>query len=359
MQNNLNPNQQQVPQPDSISANFNPSQTLAMKFDIASWVLIGIAMVLVLIFHLLPALLAGLLVYELIRLLTPHIERKFPRTRAKIIAIVLLAFVIVSLLSLAGAGLVAFFRSESGSITVLLAKMAQIIEDSRKILPSWILDRLPSDAIAFKEEATIWLRSHATQLQVVGKEAGRITAHVLIGMIIGGMIALRDAAKDDHYKPFARALAQRAWLFGDAFKRVVFAQVRIASINALFTGIYLAIIMPMLGVELPLVKTMIAITFVVGLIPVVGNLISNTVIVVVSLSQSLGVAIGSLLYLVVIHKLEYFLNARIVGGQIRANAWELLITMLLMESIFGLAGIVAAPIYYAYIKSELRARNLV
>lgn len=337
----------------------NYTETLSMKFDIASWILIGVAMLLVLVFHLLPALLAGLLVYQLIHILTPHIERKFPGPRAKLIAIALLTIVTVSLLSLAGAGLVAFFRSESGSITVLLAKMAQIIEDSRKILPVWILERLPSDAIAFKEEATIWLRSHATELQVVGKEAGRITAHIIIGMIVGGMIALRDAINDDQYQPFARALAQRAWLFGDAFKRVVFAQVRIASINALFTGVYLAIILPMFGIELPLVKTLIAITFVAGLIPVVGNLISNTVIVVVSLSQSLGVAIGSLLYLIVIHKLEYFLNARIVGGQIRANAWELLITMLLMEAIFGLAGIVAAPIYYAYIKSELRARNLI
>jgi len=97
----------------------------------------------------------------------------------------------------------------------------------------------------------------------------------------------------------------------------------------------------------------------VGLLPVIGNLISNTVIVVVSLSQSLGIAIASLAYLVIIHKFEYFLNARIVGGQIRANAWELLIAMLLMEAAFGLAGVVAAPIYYAYIKSELRRRELV
>ena len=104
---------------------------------------------------------------------------------------------------------------------------------------------------------------------------------------------------------------------------------------------------------------MIAITFIVGLIPVVGNLISNTVIVIVSSSQSLAVAAGSLAYLVIIHKFEYFLNARIVGGQIRANAWELLISMLLMEAVFGLAGIVAAPIYYAYIKSELRELELV
>ncbi len=114
-----------------------------------------------------------------------------------------------------------------------------------------------------------------------------------------------------------------------------------------------------MGIQLPLVKTMIAITFVVGLIPVLGNLISNTVIVVVSLSHSVGVAIGSLLYLVIIHKLEYFFNARIIGGQIRAFAWELLIAMIIMESIFGLVGVIAAPIYYAYLKAELRERDLV
>ena len=340
-------------QAKSIAAN------IANKYDIASWLLIGLAMLLVLVFHLLPALLAGLLVYQLVHILTPYIAQKLPGPRAKIIAIALLSITIVGLLTLAGAGLVAFFRSESGSITVLLAKMAQIIEDSRKILPTWILERLPADAITFKQEASTWLREHADDLQVVGKEAGRVTAHVLIGMIVGGMIALRDATKADHYKPFARAMAQRAWLFSDSFRRVVFAQVRIAAINAFFTGVYLAVILPLLGVQLPLVKTMIAITFVVGLIPVVGNLISNTIIVIVSLSHSLGVAIGSLAYLVIIHKFEYFLNARIVGGQIRANAWELLITMLLMEAIFGLAGIVAAPIYYAYVKAELRARDLV
>ncbi len=332
---------------------------LTTKHDIAAWILIGVAMLITLKFHLLPALLAGLLVYELILMLTPRIARRLPGARAKLIAIAILATVIVGLLSLSGAGLVAFFRSESGSLTVLFAKMAQIIEDSRKVLPSWILDRLPADAITFKMQAAVWLRENADALQNVGKEAGRATAHVLIGMIVGGMIALREATKDDHYKPFARALAQRAWLFGQAFRRVVFAQVRIAAINAFFTGIYLAVILPLLGVQLPLVKTMIAITFVVGLIPVVGNLISNTIIVIVSLSQSLSVAIGSLAYLVIIHKFEYFLNARIVGGQIRANAWELLIAMLAMEAVFGIAGIVAAPIYYAYIKSELRAQEMV
>ncbi|HTH39701.1 MAG TPA: hypothetical protein VL968_02850, partial [Rhodocyclaceae bacterium] len=69
--------------------------------------------------------------------------------------------------------------------------------------------------------------------------------------------------------------------------------------------------------------------------------------------------LGSLLFLVLIHKLEYFLNARIVGGQINARAWELLLAMVLMEAAFGLPGVVAAPVYYAYLKDELKARGLV
>jgi predicted PurR-regulated permease PerM len=67
----------------------------------------------------------------------------------------------------------------------------------------------------------------------------------------------------------------------------------------------------------------------------------------------------SLGYLIVIHKLEYFLNARIIGGQIHARAWEMLIAMLAMEAVFGVAGLIAAPVYYAYVKNELAARKLI
>jgi len=329
----------------------------------AAWILAAFSLFFVVKLSLLPALLAGLLVFQLVHIISPHIARRFPSGRdsqyPKIWAVSILVVIIVSLLGLSGAGLVAFLRSDAGSLTVLLAKMAQILEDSRKILPGWILQHLPADALAFKELATSWLRTHADQLQVVGKEAGRVTVHIIIGMIIGGILALREAVIVDHFKPFARALVGRSSLFSDAFRRVVFAQIRISAVNTFFTAMYLAVVLPLAGIHLPLIKTMIAITFVVGLIPVIGNLISNTVIVVVSLSQSLGVAIASLMYLVIIHKFEYFLNARIVGTQIRANAWELLIAMLCMEAAFGLVGVVAAPIYYAYIKAELRVRDLI
>jgi predicted PurR-regulated permease PerM len=67
----------------------------------------------------------------------------------------------------------------------------------------------------------------------------------------------------------------------------------------------------------------------------------------------------SLLFLVTIHKLEYFLNAKIIGMQINARAWELLGAMLLMEALFGIPGVIAAPVFYAYLKIELANAGLV
>jgi len=139
----------------------------------------------------------------------------------------------------------------------------------------------------------------------------------------------------------------------------VFAQLRISALNTVFTAAYLVVLLPLFDVHLPLTKTLIGVTLVTGMLPVIGNLVSNTVIVVVSLALSPYVALASLLFLIVIHKLEYFLNARIIGAQIQARSWELLLAMLVMEAAFGLPGVVAAPIYYAYLKRELSDRGLV
>ena len=109
------------------------------KFDIAAWVLMGLAMLYVLKFHLLPGLLAGLLVFELVHIISPYIARKLPGKVAKLVAVGLLAAIVVGLLMLIGTGLAAFFRSDSGSLTNLIAQMAQIVEDSRKILPTGLI----------------------------------------------------------------------------------------------------------------------------------------------------------------------------------------------------------------------------
>jgi predicted PurR-regulated permease PerM len=238
--------------------------------------------------------------------------------------------------------------------------MAEILEGSRQSLPDWIAGTLPDNVDALKETLTHWLREHGAELQLAGKEAARGLAHVLLGLVVGALVALREETSTDAaMRPLAAALAERARRLAEAFRRVVFAQVRISAINTVLTAIYLVVVLPLMGVHLPLVKTIIALTFVAGLVPVLGNLISNTVIVIISLAHSPQVALTSLGFLIVVHKLEYFLNARIVGARIAAKAWELLLAMLAMEAAFGLPGLIAAPIYYAYLKDELKDGGLV
>ncbi|WP_151447840.1 AI-2E family transporter [Lacisediminimonas profundi] len=327
--------------------------------EIASWLLASVALVLTLRLGLLAALFAGLLVNALVHMMAPALGRRASSRNAKMIAAGFLAGLVVLALSAAGWGLVSFFRSEAGSVPVLLQKMADIIDASRNEMPEWLRRSLPYGVTELQQQLTELMRSHAQDARTFGEEAGRTAVHMLVGMIIGAMAATYDAAHTVHVAPLSRALGARVATLCTVFKSIAFAQVRIAALNAIFTALFLLVALPLAGIHLPLRKTMIAVTFIVGLLPVVGNLVSNAVIVVIALSQSLTIAVVALTYLVVIHKLEYFLNAKIMGSRVDAHAWELLTAMLVMEAIFGLPGVVAAPVFYAYAKRELADQGLV
>ena len=329
------------------------------RSEYASCILAVLAMLFTLRFHLLPALIAGLLVYELVHVLSPAFARHISTRRAKAAAIIVVSLIVVGAVSAASFGIVVFMKGEGGSLSALLAKMADIIEDSRSTLPVWIAEFLPTTAQGVRDTLSLWLREHASELQSIGKETGHALAQVLIGMVIGAMVSLRDALGDAERAPLARALAERVFHLGEAFRRIVFAQVRISALNTFFTAIYLVGVLPLFGVHLPLTKTMVVVTFLAGLLPVIGNLISNSVIVIVSMAHSPQIAFSSLGFLVIIHKLEYFLNARIIGARIHAAAWELLTVMLVMETLYGIPGVIAGPIFYAYVKRELSTAGLV
>ena len=331
-----------------------------IRFQIAAWSMMAAGLLFTLVFHLLPALLAGLLVVQMVSLLAPRfVIGRLDHVWARVLVVSLITLIVLGILGGLTAGAIVYLHTEGG-LTGLLTKMAEVIENSRELLPPWAAAWLPrGDGSVIRADLVEWLRSHAHDLRKLGGDAGRVLALILIGFIIGSFIALRKANPSHNLAPLAQALYERANRLGDAFRRVVFAQVRISALNAFLTWVYLGVILPALGIELPFVKTMIIVTFAVGLLPVLGNLISNAIIVVISLSHSLYAAAGSLAFLVVIHKLEYFVNARIIGSQIKARAWELLIAMLLMEAVFGIPGVIAAPVFYAYTKKELSDQGLI
>jgi predicted PurR-regulated permease PerM len=180
--------------------------------------------------------------------------------------------------------------------------------------------------------------------------------HAAFGIAIALLIFFRHPTPAG---PLALALAERARRLGAAFEAVVFAQVNISAINTACTALYLLAVLPLFGVHLPYAGTLVAVTLLAGLLPVVGNLVSNTVIVVISLGVSVWLAAASLVFLVVVHKLEYVLNAHLIGAQIQAAAWEILAALLVFEAAFGLPGVIIAPIVYAYAKKELQDRGLI
>jgi predicted PurR-regulated permease PerM len=317
----------------------------------------AIALALTLHLHLVPALLSGLLVHELVHALAPRIAfGGMARSSARLLTVGLIASVVIG--ALAGLTVlgVAFVRSEVAGPGNLMVRFADLIEQSREALPAVIRDQLPGDAESLRALAVGWTRGHAQQVQQLGKTVGVGIGHLFFGAVIGALICVREArGPEARMTPVAAQLAARLASLASVFRRVVFAQIKISAVNTALTATYLYLFLPAFGVHLPLRKTMIAVTFAAGLLPIIGNLISNTFIVVISLSVSVVTAAISLAFLLLLHKLEYFLNARIVGYQIKASAWELLCAMLVADAAFGVAGLVAAPIFYAYLKDELKA----
>ncbi|WP_350298525.1 AI-2E family transporter [Pseudomonas putida] len=329
------------------------------QITLASLIIVMAGLLLALPLKLLPSLLAGLLVFELVNMLTPRLQPLLAGQRARWLAVALLGTLVVSTLTLLIAGAFSFLLHEAENPGASLDKFMALVEQARSQLPPFIEGYLPASAAEFKVAIGDWIKSHLSDLQLVGKGMAHMFVTMLIGMILGAIIALQRIPDISRRKPLAAALFERLSLLVKAFRNIVFAQIKISLLNTIFTGIFLAVVMPLFDVHLPLTKTLIVLTFLLGLLPVIGNLMSNTLITIVGLSLSIWVAAAALGYLVVIHKIEYFLNARIVGGQISAKAWELLLAMLVFEAAFGLPGVVAGPIYYAYLKSELKRAELV
>ncbi len=334
-----------------------PSATFAER---AAWVLVGLGLCFALAFHLVPGLLAGLLLFSLLHRLDGLLRRGRLASagNARLRALAVLALVGLVLAGAATLGLSLLWKARTTALPELLARMAQVLDSTRAWLGGrWIPAEL-ADADTLREALAGFLRDHAAEFKAAGGHAGKALAHILAGLAIGVLAAFHHPDPEGP-KPLAEALGGRLQRLLQAFEAVVYAQVKISAINTALTAFYLYLALPLFGVTLPLRSTLVGVTFLAGLLPVLGNVLSNTAVVLISLGTGPGVAAASLAYLVVIHKLEYFVNARIVGSRIHAQTWEVIASMILMEIAFGTTGLVLAPILYAYLKGELRERGWV
>ena len=343
--------------PKSIQLSpFNKTTVASPLVKISSYVLAALLCIGTLIYGMLPGLLAVCLGYLLT--VTVSGQGRFKGLRLSPVlaaAIVILVPLIILVVLLANAKGMAF--GAIAQYQALLHHLAGTVLEIRQKLPADLASNLPDELMAVQVWLADYLKSKAYALAGFGTTGLHGFLLVYVGLVVGALMVGSHSLPTTAVLRFE--LRQRGGYFIVAFRQIIVAQFWIAAFNAFCTAVFLLVALPLFDVNMTYVGPLVVLTFVAGLIPIVGNLICNSVLALAGVSISPAVGLVCLLFLIAIHKTEYVISARILGKQTNTAAWELLAVMFVGDAVFGLPGLVAAPLYYAYVKKELQAARLV
>jgi predicted PurR-regulated permease PerM len=306
-----------------------------------SYIFFAATIILVAWLHLATPLLTVLFCYFLIK--------KLYITRSKTLALLLFFFVTI----LSFYAFVIFVRhalkglpeiAETSIPKVMAyAEQHQIelpFDDDLNSVKAWVMEKI---------------RHQVGYLGNFAKLATKEFVFLLIGVIVACSLFLNpamDLEKGRHrlrnnlYTFTTDQIVMRFHSFYKSFETVMSAQIIIAAINTAFTAIFT------LAIHLPNAYIVIGVTFLCGLLPIIGNIISNAVITAIAFTISPQLAISALIFLIVLHKFEYFLNSKIIGTRINNPVWLTLLGLILAERLMGVPGIVLAPVILHFIKVE-------
>ncbi|MEY2408391.1 MAG: hypothetical protein QOF48_1061 [Verrucomicrobiota bacterium] len=306
---------------------------------ISYWTMLGI-LLLVGWLHLGTPLLAAMLSY--------FVLQKLQWSRHKWVAVFLFALLVIG----TGYGLARFTRKAVVAVPTVADKaIPSIIDYAEKHgveLPF-------TDWESLKVVAMDAARGKAQILGGLANRASRELVLLILGIVVAVSLFLNNKLDLDQgthpirnnlYSMAAEEIVTRFCLFFKSFTTVMGAQILISAINTTHTAIFV------ISAGLPHGAVMVGVTFLCGLVPVVGNLISNAIITAIAFTVSPRMALVALGFLIVVHKLEYFLNSKIVGDRIRNPVWLTLLGLILGEKLMGIPGMILAPVVLNYIKVE-------
>ena len=240
--------------------------------------------------------------------------------------------------------------------------LPNIAEKAVPVIIQWATDhrvKLPfTDLDSLKDKAFAFARSQASHLGNFADFARGATTqfvYLVVGCVVAIGLFLNPRLDLDHpsgalrhnmYSLCCEEISQRFAMFYRSFDMVMKAQLTISAIDTVLTGIFMACM------GLPHLVVAVGVTFLCGLIPVVGNLMSNTLVVALGFMVAPDKGLWALVFLVLIHQLEYLLNSKIIGKKIHTSVWLTLLALLLGERLMGITGMVLAPVVLHYIRME-------
>lgn len=211
-----------------------------------------------------------------------------------------------------------------------------------------------TDRESLKELLQTTVRTQLRSLGNFAKIATKEFVFLAIGVVVAVSLFFNPRLDLTHSYRLSRNLytlcsdeiGNRFQRFYQSFATVMGAQITISTINTVLTAIFI------LSIGLRYSAVVIGVTFLCGLLPIIGNIISNSVIVGIAFTRSPQLAVAALIFLVVLHKFEYFLNSKIIGDRIKNPVWLTLLGLILGERLMGIPGMILAPVFLHYIKSE-------
>ncbi|HEX5398772.1 MAG TPA: AI-2E family transporter [Verrucomicrobiae bacterium] len=306
-----------------------------------SYVILAVLLVLIAWFHLGTLLLTSLFGYYALLL--------FSFGRSKFLGMVIYVVVVATV----GFGLVYFSRKAYVALPEIantsIPAVVEFFEKKGIQLPFTDYASLKTVALNEASEgiAGVGRYARAASFQFVLLVIGLVVAPSLFLNAPWGAESDPQTGRDSLYAMTVRELAARFKTFFQSFTRVIGAQLVISIINSGLTAVFLLLN------GYPFAAVLVVLTFLCGLVPIIGNIISNTLIVGVGFTVSPRIALFALVFLIVIHKLEYFLNSKIIGSRIRNPMWLTLIGLVLGEKLMGIPGMILAPAVLHYIKVEM------
>ncbi len=276
--------------------------------------------------------------------------RMFSLGRSKLLGVVIYVIVVVG----TGYGLF-FFSSQVYKNNILPDIVEKTIPAVVNFAEQQGIELPFTDYEGLKILAVGEVKDRLAHIGVYAREATLQLAMLIIGLVVAVSLFFNakwevedepDAVKDSLYATVVRELVVRFEIFYASFARVIGAQIVISILNTALTSGFL------IWNGYPYAPVIIVLTFLCGLLPIIGNLMSNTLIVAVGFTISPRMAFIALIFLVVIHKLEYFLNSKIIGDRIKNPMWLTLIGLVIGEKLMGIPGMIFAPVVLHYLKVE-------
>ncbi len=199
---------------------------------------------------------------------------------------------------------------------------------------------------------------YAADMAKSAAAVGRAFLSAIIGLILAVVFFL-DA---ERIHEFRNTLSERS-LFGtlvrwgeylaESVVLTVQLQLVVAACNAVLT------LPVLLFLGVPHVPALMVLIFVSGLIPVVGNLLSGAVLVLLAYQVKGWLGVGLFIGLTfILHKIEsYYLNPRLTARHVALPGFVLILSLIAWEHLLGFAGLfVSFPVLY--LAGKIRAEFL-